>query len=168
MGGEHRQPAKMRLRFLRRYRFHRNLQSPANGLSNVTRGYAFFTHGVILFVSRVVQTGLPEFGTLLAHIWPKSARLGALGDLLNLFGIIVLEWSHPPGSNRRPADYESAALPTELGWLDLWFDQVNENGDRNLDSIGFNLSFRPDRPQDSILADDQGIRPRPSRSQEPT
>ena len=28
-----------------------------------------------------------------------------------------LSWSHPPGSNRRPADYESAALPTELGWL---------------------------------------------------
>ena len=26
------------------------------------------------------------------------------------------EWSHPPGSNRRPADYESAALPAELGW----------------------------------------------------
>ena len=26
-------------------------------------------------------------------------------------------WSHPPESNRRPADYESAALPTELGWL---------------------------------------------------
>ena len=26
------------------------------------------------------------------------------------------KWSHPPGSNRRPADYESAALPTELGW----------------------------------------------------
>jgi hypothetical protein len=26
------------------------------------------------------------------------------------------DWSHPPGSNRRPADYESAALPTELGW----------------------------------------------------
>ena len=25
-------------------------------------------------------------------------------------------WSHPPGLNRRPADYESAALPTELGW----------------------------------------------------
>jgi hypothetical protein len=25
-------------------------------------------------------------------------------------------WSHPPGSNRRPADYESAALPAELGW----------------------------------------------------
>jgi hypothetical protein len=28
------------------------------------------------------------------------------------------EWSHPPGLNRRPADYESAALPTELGWPD--------------------------------------------------
>ena len=51
---------------------------------------------------------MPEFGTLLAHIWPKSARVEALGDLLNWFGFIVLEWSHPPGSNRRPADYESA------------------------------------------------------------
>ena len=28
-------------------------------------------------------------------------------------------WSHPPDSNRRPADYESAALPTELGWLSI-------------------------------------------------
>ena len=27
-----------------------------------------------------------------------------------------VRWSHPPGLNRRPADYESAALPTELGW----------------------------------------------------
>ena len=26
------------------------------------------------------------------------------------------DWSHPPGLNRRPADYESAALPAELGW----------------------------------------------------
>lgn len=26
------------------------------------------------------------------------------------------KWSHPPGLNRRPADYESAALPAELGW----------------------------------------------------
>ena len=25
-------------------------------------------------------------------------------------------WSHPPESNRRPSDYESDALPTELGW----------------------------------------------------
>jgi hypothetical protein len=25
-------------------------------------------------VSRVVQTGLPEFGTLLAHIWPKVIK----------------------------------------------------------------------------------------------
>jgi hypothetical protein len=29
---------------------------------------------------------------------------------------VTIFWSHPPGSNRRPADYESAALPTELGW----------------------------------------------------
>ena len=59
MGGEHRQPAKMRLRFLRRYRFHRNLQSPANGLSNVTRGYAFFTHGVIFCAGLVLVPDKP-------------------------------------------------------------------------------------------------------------
>src|SRR5437867_6961972 len=27
--------------------------------------------------------------------------------------------SHPPESNRRPTDYESVALPTELGWRSL-------------------------------------------------
>src|SRR4029453_10128346 len=26
------------------------------------------------------------------------------------------DWSHPPESNRRPTDYESVALPSELGW----------------------------------------------------
>src|SRR5262249_7330044 len=31
-------------------------------------------------------------------------------------GILLKIWSHPPGLNRRPADYESAALPAELGW----------------------------------------------------
>jgi hypothetical protein len=31
-----------------------------------------------VFAFRVVHTGLPEFGTLLAHIWPKSARIEAL------------------------------------------------------------------------------------------
>jgi hypothetical protein len=32
---------------------------------------------------------------------------------------LLILWSHPPGSNRRPADYESAALPAELGWRSL-------------------------------------------------
>ena len=59
MGGEHRQPTKMRLRFLRRYRFHRNLQSPANGLSNVTHGYAFFGHGVIFCAGLVLLQDKP-------------------------------------------------------------------------------------------------------------
>jgi hypothetical protein len=63
-----------------------------------------------VFVSRVVQTGLPEFGTLSAHFWPKGARVDALEDLINLFGFIDLEWSYPPGSNRRPADYEYFSL----------------------------------------------------------
>ena len=72
-----------------------------------------------VFVSRVVQTGLPEFGTLLAHIQPQGTPVDALENLINLFGFIALEWSHPPGSNRRPTDYESVALPAELGWLVL-------------------------------------------------
>src|ERR1035438_2859261 len=33
----------------------------------------------------------------------------------NLF-ILKNLWSHPPGLNRRPTDYESVALPAELGW----------------------------------------------------
>ena len=28
-------------------------------------------------------------------------------------------WSHPSDLNRRPFDYESNALPTELGWPEL-------------------------------------------------
>ena len=28
-------------------------------------------------------------------------------------------WSHPSDLNRRPFDYESNALPTELGWLEM-------------------------------------------------
>lgn len=30
-------------------------------------------------------------------------------------------WSHPSDLNRRPFDYESNALPTELGWLMMTF-----------------------------------------------
>jgi hypothetical protein len=36
----------------------------------------------------------------------------------------IVIWSHPPGSNRRPADYESAALPTELGWLAFVYNSL--------------------------------------------
>src|SRR5579884_857166 len=52
----------------------------------------------------------------------------SVGAQIDGFGIRCLRerplfsvrfWSHPPGSNRRPADYESAALPTELGWLNF-------------------------------------------------
>src|SRR6516164_4896254 len=35
-------------------------------------------------------------------------------------------WSHPSDSNRRPADYESAALPAELGWLPLSVERTSE------------------------------------------
>jgi hypothetical protein len=50
-----------------------------------------------------------SFGTVGAPNW-RAAGVASrlLSDEL---------WSHPPGLNRRPADYESAALATELGWL---------------------------------------------------
>jgi hypothetical protein len=49
-------------------------------------------------VARVWHT----IGTHLA----QGDQADALEDLINLFRFIDLEWSHPPGSNRRPADYE--------------------------------------------------------------
>jgi hypothetical protein len=49
---------------------------------------------------------------LLAHIWPRSGTADAIENIVNLFGFIGLNWSHPPGSTRRPADYEvPAAAP---------------------------------------------------------
>ena len=80
-------------------------------------GLSFHYRAVCLnmLVSRVVQTGFPEFGTLLAHIWPQGTPVDALEHPINLCGFIDLEWSHPPGSNRRPADYESVAIPLRAG-----------------------------------------------------
>jgi hypothetical protein len=52
-------------------------------------------------------------------------------------------WSHPPGSNWRPADYESAALPTELGWRA--FVYCNLQGIEKADFL-FCAGFVPDTP----------------------
>ena len=42
-------------------------------------------------------------------------RSGARGKHnCNIYGFLSLRWSRKSDSNRRPADYESAALPTEL------------------------------------------------------
>ena len=38
-----------------------------------------------------------------------------------------LSASHPSESNRRPTDYESVALPTELGWRSNFFAGIKEN-----------------------------------------
>ena len=38
-----------------------------------------------------------------------------------------LSESHPSESNRRPTDYESVALPTELGWQNISLAGINEN-----------------------------------------
>ena len=38
---------------------------------------------------------------------------------------VIKKWSHPSDSNRRPFDYESNALPTELGWLLVSRKEIN-------------------------------------------
>jgi hypothetical protein len=43
-------------------------------------------------------------------------RCGVEPCWLEPIGKLLNTWSHPPELNRRPADYESAALPAELGW----------------------------------------------------
>ena len=43
-------------------------------------------------------------------------RVGSCGYRDFFERCLSFHWSHPSDSNRRPADYESAALPTELGW----------------------------------------------------
>ena len=64
-------------------------------------------------------------------------------------GKLLISWSHPPGLNRRPADYESAALPAELGWLVqtiyttpsyLLDSQVRRSGCSNSITSGFSIS----------------------------
>src|SRR5580700_2372241 len=59
-------------------------------------------HRVQIRAQPAVKRNKPGFSA------PKLGR--------RLGGKLWKRWSHPPGSNRRPADYESAALPTELGW----------------------------------------------------
>ncbi len=56
-------------------------------------------------------------------------------------GKLMKRWSHPPGLNRRPADYESAALPTELGWPVFVLNNLRPGPGGSLDSN----PFRPQR-----------------------
>jgi hypothetical protein len=70
---------------------------------------------------------------------------------------LILFWSHPPGSNRRPADYESAALPAELGW------PVISHNFRTTSRRSQALLLRCPV---LILADDRTILPRCIHSQE--
>ncbi len=51
--------------------------------------------------------------------WPRQTgrlQVGASRGESRAAGHLKI-WSHPPESNWRPTDYESVALPTELGWL---------------------------------------------------
>ncbi len=49
-----------------------------------------------------------------------------MGSYVGRHSKLLKNWSHPPGSNRRPADYESAALPTELRWLNFMITKFTE------------------------------------------
>ena len=55
------------------------------------------------------------------HVYQEAKKKEAAGKMTELACKLLILWSHSP--NRRPADYESAALPTELGWLSF-----NDNG----------------------------------------
>jgi hypothetical protein len=81
---------------------------------------------------------------------------------------VYKNWSHPPGSNWRPADYESAALPTELGWPVFICNSLRAFAERKLDAIEFNWLFSSYQPQVSILADNPAIRQLREHSREPT
>jgi hypothetical protein len=54
------------------------------------------------------------------YAWPEILGGFWMGRVISINHKPLISWSHPPGSNRRPADYESAALPTELGWPVIW------------------------------------------------
>src|SRR5581483_7070815 len=57
-----------------------------------------------------ISAGTPE-----AHNRTARYATATLRDAQNPEGTSESK-SHPPESNRRPTDYESVALPTELGW----------------------------------------------------
>ena len=104
----------------------------------------------------VIVLGL---GILLQNGLSEMARHFAC----NFLDLQDLEWSHPPGSNRRPADYESAALPAELGWPAFILINLRAMPPRSwiqLDSIG----PPPDRLPVLILADGRAIRQLRARS----
>src|SRR5262245_50904059 len=54
----------------------------------------------------------------------KMADKKSKARIVRARNLLILDWSHPPGLNWRPADYESAALPTELGWLGLFLYNI--------------------------------------------
>ncbi len=56
----------------------------------------------------------PEFGTLLAHILRFGWYFRQVHFLVISSGLSRLGWSHPPGSNRRPADYETIRVKSLL------------------------------------------------------
>src|SRR5271156_3624808 len=55
-------------------------------------------------------------GSFSRQISDNRRQIDGMATEMNLQSL-RFSWSHPSDSNRRPADYESAALPTELGWL---------------------------------------------------
>src|ERR1039458_6053040 len=55
---------------------------------------------------------------VLAQFWHSCSPNGDGRDTERSGSALFVRklWSHPPGLNRRPTDYESVALPAELGW----------------------------------------------------
>src|ERR1035441_6619662 len=63
---------------------------------------------------------------VLAQFWHSCSPNGDGRDTERSGSALFVRklWSHPPGLNRRPTDYESVALPAELGWLTCVYNNL--------------------------------------------
>ena len=87
----------------------------------------------------VLRHSIRLLAGLLPGLLPEQENYNLVGEYVVLVSMLLTLWSHPPGLNRRPADYESAALPAELGWPVLILNNLRTRPRASwiqLDSIG--------------------------------
>jgi hypothetical protein len=85
----------------------------------------------------VIESGIPSETPFAGHPRFHLQPIDYMKDV----------WSHPPGSNRRPADYESAALPTELGWRSSIYTDVQRNKTAGVSLAAITFLIVPSAPE---------------------
>ena len=89
-----------------------------------------------LHATRYMLQPLPTDSQLTTNRFPQVIFLQTKQKTLTAWpGFeFLIEWSQRPDSDRRPAHYECAALPTELRWpLKYWRSQRDSNSCRSLE-----------------------------------